>query len=101
MMWCTNINAEYIYKNYRQNPTDLYEYVHGLGDGMGWSITLQEKIGPKFFCQPRDLALGPDDYIEILEIEAERIIAKLGRDEVDEINLGLILAMAHQRKFPC
>ena len=63
-MWCGNVNAEYLYKEYRQNPSDYYEYLHGLGDGMGWSITFQDDIGPGFFCQPGNLAIGIKEYLE-------------------------------------
>ena len=51
LTWCNIGFAEYTYKSYRQNPTAFVEYFHGLGDGIGLSITMQEKIGPKFFCQ--------------------------------------------------
>tara|TARA_Y100000590_G_scaffold90531_1_gene102117 strand:+ start:2182 stop:2523 length:342 start_codon:yes stop_codon:yes gene_type:complete len=101
LMWCSNVNAEYLYKEYRQNPSDYYEYLHGLGDGIGWSITFQEEIGPRFFCQPRNLAIGRKEYIEMFENQAAILISKLGKDEVDEIYLGWILAYAHQNKFSC
>ncbi len=101
LMWCNVGYAEYTYKSYRQNPSEFTEYFHGLGDGIGWSITLQEKIGPKFFCQPRNLAIGTEEYIEMFETQAAKFITQFGRDEVDKMNLGLIMAYAHQIKFPC
>ncbi len=101
LLWCNLGYAEYKYKSYRQNPSEFREYIHGLGDGMGWSITLQEKIGPKFFCQPRTLSIGTEDYIEMFETQAAKFISQFGRDVVDDINIGLILAHAHQNKFPC
>ena len=101
LLWCNVGFAEYTYKDYRQNPSEFKEYIHGLGDGIGWSITLQEKIGSKFYCQPRTLAIGTEEYIEMFETQAANFISKLGRDEVDKINIGLILAHAHKNKFPC
>ena len=101
LMFCNIGFAEYKYKQYRKNPSEFKEYIHGLGDGIGWSITLQEEIGPKFFCQPRTLAIGIEEYIEMFENQAANFISRIGRDEVDEINIGLILAHAHKNKFPC
>ena len=100
-IWCNVGFAEYTYKSYRQNPSAFEEYFHGLGDGMGWSITMQEEIGPSFFCQPRNLAISTKEYIEMFETQALEFIRQIGRDEVDKINLGLILAYAHKKKFPC
>ena len=101
LTWCNIGFAEYTYKSYRQNPSAFVEYFHELGDGIGWSITMQEKIGPKFFCQPRTLSIGTEDYIEMFETQAAKFISQFGRDKVDDINIGLILAHAHQNKFPC
>ena len=101
LTWCNIGFAEYTYKSYRQNPSAFVEYFHGLGDGIGWSITMQEKIGPKFFCQPRNLAISTEEYIEMFETQAAEFITKFGRAEVDKMNLGLILSYAHKTKFPC
>lgn len=101
LTWSNIGFAEYTYKSYRQNPSEFVEYFHGLGDGIAWSITMQEDIGLKFFCQPRDLAIGTVEYIEMFETQAAEFIKKFGRAEVDKMNLGLILSYAHKTKFPC
>ncbi len=97
-----SINAEIKYKEYKLNPDNYYDYLHGQGDGIGWSITFQEEIGPKFFCQPRDLALGPREYIDMLENQVKEFLSiGFTSNEVDEMYLGFILAFAHQIKYPC
>tara|TARA_Y100000996_G_C22096222_1_gene467866 strand:+ start:166 stop:507 length:342 start_codon:yes stop_codon:yes gene_type:complete len=101
LIWSNYGFAEYKYKTYKENPSEFREYIHGLGDGMGWSITLQEEIGPKFFCQPRDLALSIDDYVEMFETQAAKYISHYSVKEVDEFPVGLIMAYAHQNTFPC
>tara|TARA_B100001057_G_scaffold497542_1_gene601928 strand:- start:2335 stop:2646 length:312 start_codon:yes stop_codon:yes gene_type:complete len=101
LLFCNVGLAEYSYKTYRENPSEFEEYFHGLGDGMGWSITMQEQIGPKFFCQPRNLAISTKEYVEMFENQADEFIKLLGNDEVDKMSLGLILAYAHKTKFPC
>ena len=97
-----NVNAEVKYKQYKQNPEKYFDYLHGLGDGIGWSITFQEEIGPPFFCQPRNLAIGPKEYKDMFENQVEEFISiGFSSNEIDEMYLGFILAFAHQIKYPC
>ena len=100
LVWC-NVSFAISYKEYKSNPEKYYPYITGLYQGFGWSISLQEKIGPRFYCQPRTLSLNYENVIDILEKEIERASKAMSKEEIDKFDIGMILAFGFQHTFPC
>ena len=100
LLWC-NVSFAITYKEFKSNPDKYYPYITGLYVGFGRSISMQEKIGPRFYCQPRTLSLNYENVIDILEDEVKRASKKMSKEEVDKLDIDLLLAFGFQNTFPC
>jgi hypothetical protein len=100
LLWC-NVSFAITYKQFKLNPDEYYGYITGLYKGFSWSISLQEKIGPRFYCQPRTLSLNYENVIDILEKEVKRASKSMSKEEVDKLDIGMFLAFGFQKTFPC
>jgi hypothetical protein len=96
-----NVSLAITYKQFKSNSDKYYPYITGLYKGFGWSTTMQEKIGPKFYCQPGSLSLNYENVINILEKEVIRASKKMSKEEVDKLDVGILLAFGFQNTFPC
>ena len=71
-------------------------YVTGIGIGFFWAnVELGTNKKPLLYCQPPELKLGMQNYLEILDDEAKKA------PHTGESEIGLTLLMGLQRVFPC
>tara|TARA_B100000579_G_scaffold153539_1_gene124737 strand:- start:264 stop:599 length:336 start_codon:yes stop_codon:yes gene_type:complete len=97
----SNISFAVTYKEFKSNPEKYYPYITGLYQGFGWSISMQEKIGPRFYCAPRTLSLNYENVIDILEKEVKRASKGHTKEELDKLDIGMLLAFGFKNTFPC
>jgi hypothetical protein len=65
-------NSEIDFKDYRdlKNTPAFKTYLNGVGVGYSWANTMLNQRGlPLLYCQPGKLALGADNYADILQRE--------------------------------
>jgi hypothetical protein len=77
-------------------------YIGGLGEGI---VAANVQVGrinkAPIFCQPQKLALGMDNFINILDRFITTISTKAPREKVDEMSIPLLLLEGLQETFPC
>jgi hypothetical protein len=71
-------------------------YVLGLGDGITWA-----NAETHLFCQPGELSLGVDNYLDILDRQIGFDSARMGKDIVNKQWIGRVLLDGLKRTFPC
>jgi len=77
-------------------------YVGGLGEGIVAANVQAERINKApIFCQPQKLALGIDNFVNILDSIITTISTKAPREKVNEMSIVLLLLEGLQETFPC
>jgi len=97
-------NAEMTVSEYRQRITstdatlvDVTKvYIKGLGEGIGWGNAEKE-----FYCQPAKLALGMENFLDIIDRQIKELSTSVSAAKLDEMWIGLLLSQGLQRTFPC
>ncbi len=78
-------------------------YIDGMGEGISWANNLIKQLyGKKLYCQPENLALNADNYLDILDRQLkkeQKRIKSLGWK--DKTVLALFLLDGLQETFPC
>ena len=92
------------YKNYMaKGQDDLVKiYIKGLGVSSSWMITVQEsqdKNYQKLYCQPLNLGLTVENYVNILDKRIEKFKNVPGYQDKVYIELELINGL--METFPC
>jgi hypothetical protein len=102
------VKAEISVKTYRERMASdnkaLVEltkrYIRGLGEGMEWANGEATNRKTPLFCAP-DMALGTENFIDILNQEIKRMSPLETAAELEETFIGLLLMDGLQRVFPC
>lgn len=97
-------HAQITYKSYKAAKATggaqwnlMKAYFQGAGYAYGYSnVTLEAQKKPPFYCPPLDLALGPENFIDILEQQIGRMKPLKDDSEIDVI---LLFGLVHT--FPC
>ena len=88
-------------EKYQKAPNDgrFKIYIAGVGEGVSFvNVRLKMRGQPPLYCEPEDSALGPDDYLRILNSELKQPdIASLGPDMTVEV----LMIRGLERTFPC
>ena len=101
------LQADVTAKDYREGMalserTFMKVYIRGLGEGIGWANTAAlSSNNPPLYCQPAKLALGFDNFIDILNRKIEELSARKPASELDKASIGMLLLMGLQTTFPC
>lgn len=101
------LQAETTVKEYKDamaipiSATAMWVYVTGLGEGMVWANDEATSKGAPLFCQPDDIALGPEDYRNIIDEQIKAASKRMPEDEIDKSFLGLVLMSGLKARFPC
>jgi len=90
----------------RMSPDDLNRvtmtkwYVKGLAEGMTWAnINLTLRNSPPLFCLPDKLALGVDNFLDIIDRRVKQL--KESGKKTDDTEVGIILLGGLEDTFPC
>lgn len=100
------LKAERSVKQYEQDVaskdawtvTTAKIYVTGLGEGIEWA-NAQAKV--RLYCPPGELALGMDNYLDILDRQIAFDRNSQGKDFPEGSPIGLELLFGLKRTFPC
>lgn len=77
-------------------------YIRGLGEGMSWADSRQERDSHKFmFCPPDKLDLTVEIYLNILNRQIEQRLKMQSKEDVDKLLVGVVLLTGLQDTFPC
>jgi hypothetical protein len=75
---------------------DVQFYLMGVANGFAWmNAELHTKKKPQVFCAPDDLAMGVEDYVQLLDQELTR------HSWSAETSIEPLLLRGLQRRFPC
>ncbi len=106
-MWCNVGFAELTAKTYlsiKESGGDEWQhikvYIRGVTKGYYWynSIVGAQK-GKKLYCQPMNLLLKENDYLDLIDKEIKRAKKKDIYDE--NLDVEMLLGYALKRDFPC
>jgi hypothetical protein len=90
------MSAKDVVDNFEKGDLVTGAFVKGIEDGIGWAEVYREKNGEsQIFCQPRKLALTPDQDAEIVS----KYISN--NPKLADAPFGLVLLMAFRETFPC
>ncbi len=94
--------AEIRAKDYERvkNSEEFKAYIYGVGIGISWANTeLRVRNQAALYCPPSKLALGPNNYLDILarQMKDVEISKKISLDDP----LEAILLEGLMRTFPC
>ncbi|WP_139223648.1 hypothetical protein [Methylocapsa palsarum] len=79
-----------------KNRIQALLYINGIGTGYIFANSKQKSESrPMLFCQPNNLALGPEQYINFVQTAVQR--APTLRNE----SLGMVLLFELADAFPC
>jgi hypothetical protein len=98
--------ADYKVKDYKfmMASTDknvvfvMRTFVNGLGAGIAWANTASEE---KLYCQPPQLALAVENYIDIINRQIAKFAKKETESKLEDEYVGLMLMMGLTETFPC
>ena len=77
-------------------------YIIGLGEGMGWANIENILRKAPLYCQPGKLALGPENYIDIIDRQVKTALSRgMTQVQVDETTIGYFLMAGLRDTFPC
>ena len=75
--------------------------VFALGEGMLWANGEANRAGSPVYCQPENLALGEDNYVDILNRVIRTVSNPANQAEVDDYPVGGLLIQGLKMTFPC
>lgn len=94
--------AEIRAKDYEQvkNSEMFKTYIQGVGIGISWANSaLAARNQPLLYCQPSNLALGADNYLDILARQMKE--AEMTKKTTLDTPLESVLLEGLMRIFPC
>jgi hypothetical protein len=92
--------SEITVKQFREtkDETNFKIYINGVGRGFLWANVFLDRAGkPLLYCQPPKLALGSDNYIQLLT----NYIDDNKHEVKDDAVVEALLLLALQEAFPC
>jgi hypothetical protein len=107
IMGALPLRAQFTVKDYREfSVTEngkllVKTYVKGLGEGMMIANLEAKKKKGTLYCAPQNLAVTPDNYLNILERQIKDIGVTMPAAKVDDLPLSILLMRGLQQTFPC
>jgi len=81
-----------------KNDQTFKFYIHGVGQGFAYANGSLQYIGQSpLYCQPANLALKPENYLEILQ----RYIEKHKNTLKPDWTVEMLLLLGLKETFPC
>jgi hypothetical protein len=74
-------------------------YVFGLGDGITRANQIQGRA--PFYCTPSNEPVGPETYLDLINLEIEAYNSQMSAAEVAKLSVGMLLLKGFQEVFPC
>jgi len=103
----TKLKADMTVKDYRANMASsnpdtvaiTRAWIMGLGEGTEWTNTELVRAGKlPLYCQPPKLALGMDNYVDMIN---RRIEANKDNPSLEIMHIGSLLIRQLADTFPC
>lgn len=82
-------------------PTLVKAYIRGVGEGIEYANTEAAGKNMAFYCEPGKLALGADNYLNILDQSIKGNSDKMSKEALDEMPVELLLLKGLEGTFPC
>jgi hypothetical protein len=102
------LSAEMTVKEYREymgkpgvQRESMKVYVLGIGEGIAWAKSGQRDSATPLYCAPPKLALGMDNYVDILNRQIEEYSKREPASALESEFIGLLLLNGLRATFPC
>jgi hypothetical protein len=76
-------------------------YVLGSGEGIRVTNVLLQVKGKRLFCAPKNLALGVENFVDILNRSITGAAMRTPQAELDETDISVLLLRGVLETFPC
>jgi hypothetical protein len=76
-------------------------YVLGLGEGMRTANVALGRNAPRLFCPPEKLALGPENFLDVLDQAIGDLSAQMSKADLASRDISVVLLRGMADTFPC
>ena len=109
LMLSTLLRAELTVEAYKKNigskdPTQVAltrTYVLGLGEGIRTANVAVGINAPRLFCPPEKLALGQENFLDILDQAIVDLSAHMNKADLASRDISVVLLRGMADTFPC
>ena len=105
------MNAQITVKDYKATLSNddvakivaMKLYISGVGDGLLWANAEATRRKIPLFCEPNNLKLLVDNYIDMINSQIGRLSQPGGasKSELDDLPIGMLLLKGLEGTFPC